>query len=140
MKALLLANGILFSMFLSTACAKTDPEAETAPADMANASSVELPDATVAKPKNEQPQYEFTDAMRVPVDGSSLESFEQSLESIKSKAEAAEYKTLTGAIDYLLIYDIGARHDRAKLAQRLDGLTGEEIVNRVAWDRKPSRK
>jgi len=139
MKALLLANSILFSMFLSTACAKTDSEAETPVADNANASSIELPDAPAAKSGREQPQFEFTDAMRVPVDGSSLESFEKSLESIKSSAEAAEYKTLTNAIDYLLIYDIGARRDRAKLAQRLDGLTGEEIVNRAGWDRKPAR-
>jgi hypothetical protein len=67
--------------------------------------------------------------MRIPVDGSSLESFDQSLAAIKAKATADEYTTLTNAIDYLLVYNLSAKHDRAKLAQSLNGMTGEQIIS-----------
>ena len=134
MKAKFLINGILLSMILSTACAKTDSEPEAPVADNSEAASlIQEAIAPAESSPQEKSEFHFSDAMRIPVDGSSLESFESSLEAIKSKADAAEYKTLTGAIDYLLLYDLGARRDRAKLAQRLDGLTGEQIVERVDW-------
>ena len=134
MKAKLLINGILLSMLLGTACAKTDSEPETTAADNSEATPVEQEAIAPAESApREKSEFTFSDAMRIPVDGSSLESFDSSLETIKSKADAAEYTTLTGALDYLLLYDLGAKRDRAKLAQRLDGLTGEQIVDQVDW-------
>lgn len=140
MKSKVIISSILLSTFLSTACAKTDSEPEASLTNDSDAISVESGKAVeAATPETAGPSYQFSDAMRIPVDGSSLESFERSLEGIKSKAGEDEYKTLTGAIEYLMVYDIGARHDRTKLAQRLDGLTGEQIVDRVKWDKKPSK-
>lgn len=138
MKAKFLISGIFLSMILSTACAKTDSEPETPVADKSEATPVEQEaiapaESSAESSPPEKSGFHFSDAMRIPVDGSSLESFESSLETIKSKADPSEYTTLTGAIDYLLLYDLGARRDRAKLAQRLDGLTGEQIVARVDW-------
>jgi len=138
MKSKVIISSILLSTFLSTACAKTDSEPEASLTSDSDTISVESTKA-VDTPAPAGPSYEFSDAMRIPVDGSSLESFERSLEGIKSKAGEDEYETLTGAIEYLMVYDIGARHDRTKLAQRLDGLTGEQIVDRVKWDKKPSK-
>ena len=140
MKAIVLINSIILSTFLSTACAKTESEAEQPVSENPPASSVEDAAAPVPNDSKKKVQYEFSDAMDIPVDGSSLEAFEKSLETIKSKAEKSEYDTLTGAIDYLMVYDIGARRDKAKLAKRLDGLTGEQIVDRVNWDKKPGKK
>jgi len=74
--------------------------------------------------------------MQIPVDGSSLEAFEASLAKIKESATEANYITLDGAIDYLLVYDIGAGRDKAKLAKNLDGKTGEQILNEVDWRNK----
>ena len=37
------------------------------------------------------------------------------------------------AIEYLLLYDLGIRKDRTKLAAKLDGLTGHEIVDKIKW-------
>jgi len=140
MKASTLIYSIILSTFLSTACAKTDSEPEQPASENAAAISME----EVASPKvsngKDEIEYNFSEAMQIPVDGSSIEAFDKSLETIKSKAEKSEYDTLTGAIDYLLIYDLGARRDRARLAERLDGLTGEQIVNRVNWDKKPSKE
>jgi hypothetical protein len=69
----------------------------------------------------------------IVMDGSSLDAFEKSLEKVRETGSEDEYKGLKGAFEYLLIYDIGAKRDPEKLASRLDGLTGHEILNRVKW-------
>jgi hypothetical protein len=71
--------------------------------------------------------------MQIPVDGSSLEAFNESLAKIKEQAQEANYISLEQAIKYLLVYDLGAGRDRAKLARNLDGLTGDQIIERVHW-------
>ena len=71
--------------------------------------------------------------MQIPVDGTSLEAFEQSLAGIKDKTTTPEYTTLTNAIDYLMVYYLAAKRDRAKLAGYLNGKTGEQIVDMVVW-------
>ena len=72
----------------------------------------------------------------IVMDGSSLEAFEKSMERVKETASEAEYKSLEGAVDYLLFYDLGAQHNREKLASRLHGKSGYEIINRTKR-RKP---
>ncbi len=74
--------------------------------------------------------------MQIPVDGSSLEAFKESLAKIKEVATEANYITLEGAIEYLLVYDIGAGRDKAKVAKNLDGQTGEQILSQVDWRTK----
>ena len=69
--------------------------------------------------------------MQIPVDGSSLEAFNTSLETIKAQASAPNFITLEGAIQFLLVYDLSANRDKGKLAKNLDGMTGAEIVEQV---------
>jgi predicted lipid-binding transport protein (Tim44 family) len=110
----------------NTACAETDNEAPQA----TEAAPVEAAPAEAAPAEAAQ---QMSEGMRIPVDGSSLEAFENSLETIKGKVTETEYTTLTNAIDYLLVYDLAAKRNREKLAANLDGLTGEEITNKVSW-------
>jgi predicted lipid-binding transport protein (Tim44 family) len=110
----------------NTACAETKDEAPqattAAPAETA------LAEATPA-----EAPAQASEGMHIPVDGSSLEAFENSLEQIKEQVTAAEYTTLNNAIDYLLVYDLAAKRDRTKLAANLDGLTAEQIIEKVQW-------
>ena len=76
------------------------------------------------------------DGMDIPVDGSSLEAFDQYLARVKAHTDPAHYTTLVNAIDYLLVYDLGAKRDKAKLVSRLDGLTGHQVVDKVSWQKK----
>ena len=62
------------------------------------------------------------------MDGSSVESFEASLKQFQELAPASEYDKLKGAIQYLQLYDLGSRGNKAKLYQKLDGLTANEIT------------
>jgi hypothetical protein len=76
------------------------------------------------------------DPMDMPIDGSSPEAFERTLARYKDCATTEQYQGLLDAIDYLLVYDIGAHRDRDKLAARLDGLTVAEVYERVSWARQ----
>jgi hypothetical protein len=83
--------------------------------------------------------YEFEpwdgDGMDIPLDGSSLEAFETSLARVQAHTTPANYTTLVNAIEYLLVYDLAIKRDRAKLAARLDGKTPYEVLQRVGWRR-----
>jgi len=67
----------------------------------------------------------------IVLDGSSLAAFEKSLEDIKETSTTKEYSTLEKSIDYLLTYDLVAKRNKEKLAQRLDGMTGRQIIEKV---------
>lgn len=80
------------------------------------------------------------DGMDIPLDGSSLEAFETSLARVKAHSSAEDYTTLVNAIDYLLFYDLNAGRDRARLASILDGLTPNEVIDKVEGQRGTPRK
>jgi hypothetical protein len=71
--------------------------------------------------------------MEIPVDGSSLEAFDRYMARVQAHTDPAHYTTLVNAFDYLLVYDLGAKRDKATLVSRLDGLTGNQVVDKVAW-------
>lgn len=87
----------------------------------------------------EAPGSSETDGMEMPLDGSSLEAFEASLAEVKENSKASTYLTLENALDYLLVYDLEVQRSRAKLAAKLDGLTGYEVIDRVGWRKKGPR-
>ena len=73
------------------------------------------------------------DGMDIPLDGGSMEDFDDSLARVKAHTSPEDYTSLVNAIDYLLVYDLGARRDRATLVSRLDGLTPKEVIAKVHW-------
>lgn len=77
------------------------------------------------------------EGMNMPLDGTSLAAFDASLEKVERNTSANNYRALNNAIAYLMIYDIGARGDREKLAANLNGLTGYEVMKKVRW-RQPA--
>jgi hypothetical protein len=82
---------------------------------------------------NESAEAAEATGLDMVLDGSSLEAFEKSMEQVKETASAAEYKSLEGALEYLLVYDLGVQRNREKLAARLNGMTGNEIIKKVQW-------
>jgi len=77
------------------------------------------------------------DGMEIPLDGSSLEAFETSMARVQAHTSPENYTTLENAIEYLLVYDLSARKDKAKLAQNLSGKTPYQVIDMVQW-RKPA--
>ena len=106
----------LAAAFFLAACASTAPE----------------PPAPEPEPVIEVEPWEG-DGMTIPMDGSSMDAWNYSLARVKAHTSEADFQSLTKAIDYLLLYDLAAQGKIERLMQRLDGLTGYEIVGRVAW-------
>jgi len=106
---------------LLTACSASQP--------VATPDTKNTPTAKVA------PDDYEGDGMEIPLDGTSLPSFYASLAQVKAHTTPESYQTLENAIDYLLFYDLGAKRDREKLAARLNGLTGYEVIAKVGWRR-----
>ncbi|MFC1797086.1 hypothetical protein ACFL1V_08330 [Pseudomonadota bacterium] len=118
----------LFVLLTLSACAGVEPDqkqAATSP-EVKSAGATEINAEESSGPRG----------LDIPMDGSSLEAFDKSLEKVKRTSSESDYTTLENAIDYLLLYDIGVQRDRAKLASRLDGMTGREILVKVNWRRK----
>lgn len=133
MKQYKMAGAVLITVpmfFLATFSIWAEPEpggeesSATAPEVIAPADAVDT--AEVAE----------TTGLDIVMDGSSLEAYEKSLEKVRETGSEADYKSLKAAFEYLLFYDLGAQRNREKLAARLDGTTGHEIIKRVRW-RKP---
>ncbi len=129
MKAIILVSGMALGLVMHPAFASAAPEPTASATDKTETTTLE---ATLPAEKSTD---DFSDGMRIPVDGSSLETFDKSLAVIQTKTTADEYTTLSNAIDYLLVYNLAAKRDRAKLARYLDGLTGEEIIGKVNWNK-----
>ena len=77
------------------------------------------------------------DGMEIPLDGSSVAAFDASMARVKRHTNEASYTTLENAVGYLLIYDLEVRRNREKLAAKLDGLTGYEVIAKVGWRKPP---
>lgn len=75
------------------------------------------------------------EGMKMPLDGTSLAAFDASLAKVERNTSPDNYKALTNAIDYLMIYDLSARGNREKLAANLNGQTGFQVVGKVRWRR-----
>ena len=71
------------------------------------------------------------DGMDLPLDGTSLAAFEASLERVGRHSDPSRYQDLLNAIEYLLVYDLAVKGDKAKLAGKLDSRTGYEVVAMV---------
>jgi len=118
----------LFVLLTLSACAGVEPDQKqaAAPPEAENTGETEINAEDMTGPRG----------LDIALDGSSLEAFDKSPETVKKTGSESDYTTLENSIDYLLLYEIGARGDRAKLASRLDGMTGQEILDKVDRQRK----
>jgi hypothetical protein len=104
--------------------------------EVPSAAGHSMPAVITPKPGDEVPEpppQKYGDGMQIPVNGTSLEAFDESLAFIKTKSTKPEYTSLQKAIEYLMVYYIDARGNKTKLAALLDGKTGEQIIDMVEW-------
>lgn len=111
-----------------SACTAVAPEQKQAPA----APATETAAVTEVSPE----ETGGPSGLEIPLDGSSLKAFDESLAKVQRNSSETDYTTLESAIDYLLLYDIGLNRDREKLAKKLDGMTGQEILDQVNLRRR----
>lgn len=74
------------------------------------------------------------------VDGSSAQAFQESLELIAMDTSQAQYDNLDAALRFLATYDTAAWSGLPNLYKTLDGMTGEEIIQRAQDMREDKRR
>ncbi len=86
-----------------------------------------------------QPQLQSEEGahgLTMIVDGTSPQAFQESLELIASESTAAQYGELDAALRYLKAYSPEAWRGVENLYKTLDGMTGEEIIDRARQRRE----
>jgi len=114
------------TMMQLSACATAPSTEAAAGEEMARVAQAQGPDSDVI-------ELYGGDGMKLPLDGSSLEAFEASLAKVERNTSPNTYETLENAIDYLVVYDLGAKRSRETLAARLDGMNGYDVIKKVGW-------
>jgi len=74
------------------------------------------------------------------VDGSSPGAFQESLEMIAMDTSQQQYRKLDSSLRFLATYDTAAWSGLPNLYQALDGMTGEEIIERAEKMREERRR
>lgn len=69
-----------------------------------------------------------TSIMDQPIDFSTAENAEKSLQKIREQEGDRAYKTLNNAMKYVKYYDLSISNDMEKLYKKLDGKTPNEII------------
>jgi len=115
-----LITSMFLTLALSTACAEQDKS------DQAAEQSTITEQATDSG-KTEQGES----LLDQPVDFSTPEAAEKTLQNIREQEGEAAYENLKVAMDYILFYDMSVRNDTAKLYKKLNGQTPKQILARM---------
>ena len=69
--------------------------------------------------------------MDLPVNFSTTEDIDKSLQAVREQAGEAQERDLKNAIQYLMAYDLSVRKDKEKLYKKLDGRTPNQIISKM---------
>ena len=117
-KLLTIISAGTMALFLVTACAEESEDANSTAAEKGDLSS-----DTVADSGNQS-----NSLMNQPVNFSTPEDVEKTLQNIREKEGDIAYKQVKNAMQYVMYYDLSLRNDKEKLYKKLDGKTPEQII------------
>ncbi len=117
-------------LVLAPACAEQDSEAEAA------TSSKPAAQVTAAAPTAETtPAAAATDGaasiMDMPVNFSTPEDVEKSIEAVRQQAGEESARELSNALGYILTYDLSLGRDKEKMYKKLNGRTPNAIIAKM---------
>jgi succinate dehydrogenase/fumarate reductase flavoprotein subunit len=103
------------ALFLITACAEESAESTQT---QATKTSVE---------SNQQ----GASIMQQPVDFSTPEAVENTLQAIRDKEGDVTYTQVKNAMQYIMVYDLSVGNNEEKLHKKLNGRTPEQIIAKM---------
>lgn len=121
-KLLTAASIVTITLFLLPACAKRDNVPET------TADSGQTTDASAPMSVNQETQGGQGSVMDQPVNFSSQEEVNKSIEKVRQQAGDAEANELNKALGIILTQDMSLRQDKDRLFRKLNGKTPNEII------------
>ncbi len=117
-------------LMLAPACAEQDQDAEAAKNSKPVAETV-----TATPTAQTAPDTAATDEgkaiMDMPVNFSTPEDVEKSIEAVRQQAGEAQARKLSNALGYILAYDLSVGNDKAKMYEKLNGRTPNEIIAKM---------
>ena len=113
-KVLITISTGAMALFLISACAEETGDLSATATGAESSQSSSQQDATV---------------MKQPVDFSSPEAFEKTMQNIRDIEGDKTYKKLNNAMQYLMVYDLSLKNDKENLYKKLDGMTPEQIIS-----------
>jgi len=109
---------VAMTLFLVPACAEQDNGTE-ASASTTTTDAVKTADGEQAS------------VMDLPVDFSTPENVDKSIEKVKQEAGETKARNLSIAMKHLLTYDLSVSHNEEKLHKKLNGSTPNEIIAKM---------
>ncbi|MGA9572510.1 MAG: hypothetical protein WBS20_01040 [Lysobacterales bacterium] len=113
---------------LTPACAEQDNSADATV-------SKKQTQETTASAAQSAPEANVTDnansIMNTPVNFSTPEDVEKSIDMVRQEAGEAQARQLNNAMGYILAYDIGLGRDKQKMYKKLNGRTPNEIIAKM---------
>lgn len=124
-KVLMTMSVLTLILFLAPACAEQDNEA--------GASGKPAKETTAPAPAAEP--ADAADAgmsiMDKPVNFSTPEDVEKSIEAVRQQAGETQARDLKNALGYILAYDLSIGRNKEKMYQKLNGRTPNEIIAKM---------
>lgn len=122
-KRLTIISGGIMAIFLVTACAEESKDvSEVTTTEENTAPGIQQPVVT---------GYQDDSVMNQPVDFSTPENVEKTLQNIREKEGDKAYNELKNTIQYLLFYDLSVGNNKQKLYKKLNGQTPEQIIRQA---------
>ena len=115
-KLLTAASIVTITLFLLPACAKQDNAPET------------TADASAPMSVNQETQGGQGSVMDQPVNFSSQDEVNKSIEKVRQQVGDAEANELNKALGVILTQDMSLRQDKDRLFRKLNGKTPNEII------------
>jgi len=114
-------------LILAPACAQQDNGAEAKASDKSAAESA----APSSAAETAQATGGDVSIMDKPVNFSTPEDVEKSIEAVRLGAGDLAARDLNNALKYILFYDLSLRQDKEKMYQKLNGSTPNEIIAKM---------
>jgi len=120
---------IVAAVTLLAACSEQDiagaPDSTKAASETA---PVTQAPADIAEPTTPETDENLEMVMDLPVNFSTPEDVEKSIEKVKQGAGEKKARALSVAMQYILTYDLSVKNDKEQMYKKLDGKTPNEII------------
>ncbi len=117
-----LGTATLMTLFLATACAQKDQDTEP------DRKNVVFAKADTRQQSELKPSGQRYSVLVEPVNFSTPEEVKNSLQKVLEQAGEKEAQRVSGAMEYLMYYDLSLGRNEQALHKKLDGKTPNQII------------
>lgn len=120
---------VTMTLILVPACAEQNADAETVKSTTQTEETSSV--SGEAEAEAAEADGEQVSVMDLPVDFSSPEKVEESIEKVRQEAGDDAARDLSNALGYILAYDLSVSSNKEKMYKKLDGRTPNAIISKM---------